>query len=343
MRNSFYPLNNLIDTLVHMNSSKNSFFKGLQGFTRHTDELLLKDAENSVYYWWWAFMRLSPVFWYANQTGLKPVDLELTKTLGLVGDLTSGSFGTWWRATGRKIFAEANHPAKLRLIDIDQADRVELYERSVVIEVPLTISRATLQRQFKKLLAEQHEGRLLNIAATSNAKLQLHTKRFNIRTLEIEYWVMLYRLLNQDIAIWRIGDRLQLSPSLKVRGVERTNADVRQGTSAFDKLHSLTGRYLYKAQYTLNHAEHGSFPNSTKVKLTSKPFGEKHDLDYRAATGQVINVPSEWHAWLDKQLSRDLKHEIIKRNRLDQSMRMPDGNTRRRFDAFLQGTSDLLS
>ena len=68
----------------------------------------------------------------------------------------------------------------------------------------------------------------------------------------------------------------------------------------------------------------------------------KEVLDYRAATGQVINVPSEWHAWLDKQLSRDLKHEIIKRNRLDQSMRMPDGNTRRRFDAFMQGTSDLL-
>jgi len=329
--------------LLAMNDSNRPFYKGVRGFTRQFESDLVEAAEDSVYYWWWAFMRLSPVFWYANQTGLKPVELELTKTLGLVGDLTSGSFGTWWRATGRKIFAEANHPAKLRLIDIDQADRVELYERSVVIEVPLTISRATLQRQFKKLLAEQHEGRLLNIAATSNAKLQLHTKRFNIRTLEIEYWVMLYRLLNQDIAIWRIGDRLQLSPSLKVRGVERTNADVRQGTSAFDKLHSLTGRYLYKAQYTLNHAEHGSFPNSTKAKLTSKPFGEKHDLDYRAATGQVINVPSEWHAWLDKQFSRDLKHEIIKRNRLDQSMRMPDGNTRRRFDAFLQGTSDLLS
>ena len=326
-----------------MNNSNTGFFKGLQGFTRQTDELLMQDAESSVYYWWWAFMRLSPVFWYANQTGLKPVDSEVSRTLELVGELTRGSFGTWWRATGRKIFAEAKHPAKVRLIEIDQTDRVELYERSMVIEVPLTISRATLQRQFKKLLAEQHEGRLLNIAASSNAKLQLHTKRFNTRTLEIEYWVLLYRLLNQDIATWRIGDRLQLAPSLRVRGVERTNVAVRQGASAFDKLHSLTGRYLYKAQYTLHHAEHGSFPNATKIKSTAKPFGEKHDRDYRAATGKVVDVPSDWHAWLDKQFASDLKHEIIKRNRLDQAMRMPDGNTRRRFNAFMQGTSDLLT
>ena len=154
---------------------------------------------------------------------------------------------------------------------------------------------------------------------------------------------MLYRLLNQDIATWRIGDRLQLAPSLRVRGVERTNVAVRQGASAFDKLHSLTGRYLYKAQYTLHHAEHGSFPNATKTKSTAKPFGEKHDRDYRAAVGQVVDVPSDWHAWLDKQFASDLKHEIIKRNRLDQAMRMPDGNTRRRFNTFMQGTSDLLS
>ena len=326
-----------------MNNSNIGFYKGLQGFTRQSDELLLQDAENSVYYWWWAFMRLSPVFWYANQTGLQPVDSNSARTLELVGELTRGSFGTWWRGIGRKIFVEAKHPAKVRLIEIDEVDRVELYERSMVIEVPLTISRATLQRQFKKLLAEQHEGRLLNIAATSNAKLQLHTKRFNTRTLEIEYWVMLYRLLNPDIATWRIGDRLQLAPSLRVRGVDRTNVDIRRGTSAFDKLHSLTGRYLYKAQYTLHHAERGSFPNATKSQSMTKPFGEKHDRDYRAAVGQVVDVPSDWHAWLDKQFASNLKHEIIKRNRLEEAMRMPDGKIRRRFDAFMLGTSDLLS
>lgn len=71
----------------------------------------------------------------------------------------------------RQVTLTAKHPAKVRLIEIDEVDRVELYERNMVIEVPLTISRATLQRQFKKLLAEQHEGRLLNIAATGTKLL----------------------------------------------------------------------------------------------------------------------------------------------------------------------------
>ena len=325
-----------------MNSSNNVFYKGLQGFTRQTDELLLEDAESSVYYWWWAFMRLSPVFWYANQTGLKPVDLEVAKTLDLSGDLKRSNFGVWWRATGRHLFAEAKRPSKMRVLNSDQLSSVELYERSMLVEVPLTISRATLLRQFKKILADEHEGRLLNIAATSNAKLKLHTKRFNTRTLEIEYWVLLYRLLNQDIATWRIGDRLQLSPSLRVRGVERTNDVVRRGASAFDKLHSLTGRYLYKAQYTLQHAEQGSFPNASKTQANVKPFGEKHERDYRAAIGQVVDVPSNWHAWLEKRFFNDLKNEIIKRNRLEKALQMPNGNTRKRFDAFMQGSIDLL-
>ena len=38
----------------------------------------------------------------------------------------------------------------------------------------------------------------------------------------------------------------------------------------------------------------------------------------------------------------DLKNEIIKRNRLEKALQMPNGNTRKRFDAFMQGSIDLL-
>ena len=325
-----------------MNSSNSSFYKGLQGFTRQRDDLLMRDAESSVYYWWWAFMRLSPVFWYANQTGLTPIDAATASTYEPAGDLKKGSFGAWWQETGRHIFAEAKRPAKVRPINVDDIETHVLYEKSMVIEVPLTISRATLLKQFKKLLADEHEGRSLDIAATSQAMFKLHTKRFNVRTLEIEYWVLLYKLLHEDIAIWRIGDRLQIAPSLRVRGVQRDHVAVRKGSSAFDKLHSLTGRYLYKAKFTQLHAEQGSFPNATNANKKSMPFGETHDRDYRAATGQLIGVESAWHEWLKKEFAFDLRDQIFKRNHIENNIRMLDPKTRRLMATFIDGTGDVL-
>jgi hypothetical protein len=325
-----------------MNSSNRPFYKGLQGFTRQRDDLLMRDAQSSVYYWWWAFMRLSPVFWYANQTGLTPINPAVANTYEQAGDLKRGSFDAWWQATGRHIFAEAKRPANVRLIDVDEIETHVLYEKSLVIEVPLTISRATLLKQFKKLLANEHEGRSLDIAATSQAMFKLHTKRFNVRTLEIEYWVLLYKLLHEGIAIWRIGDRLQIAPSLRVRGVQRDHVAVRKGSSAFDKLHSLTGRYLYKAKFTQLHAEQGSFPNATKASEISMPFGAEYDRDYRAATGQLIGVESAWHEWLQKEFAFDLRDQIFKRNHIENNMRMLDVKTRRLMTTFIDGTGDVM-
>ena len=53
------------------------FFKGILGFTRADDEVLAKEADASIYRWWWEFMRLSPVFWYARTRGIEPVDPKI--------------------------------------------------------------------------------------------------------------------------------------------------------------------------------------------------------------------------------------------------------------------------
>ena len=341
-RSSFVSFIYLRDILVTMKNTKTGFFKGLQGFTRANDDILSRDAESSVYYWWWAFMRLSPVFWYANQTGLKPIDSRVAETYELAGNLESNLFGLWWRNTGKSLFEEARRPAKVRVIDVDELNEFELYEKSVVMEVPLSISTAQILKQFKKELSKHHEQRSLDIAATSNALFRLQTKRFNERTLESQYWVLLYRLLNDEIAVWRIGDRLQLSPGLKVRGVQRTHVEVRRGSSAFDRLHSLTGRHLYKAQYLQVNSEIGSFPNFTKVAPRTNIFGTKHERDFQAAIGGVIGADSAWHVWLQKNFGSDLKQEVIKRNFIQDDMKMPDSKIRKRFAAFYDGSNDEL-
>ncbi len=70
-----------------MKFHRSRFYKGIPGFTVSSDDLLLTAAEASVYRWWWEFMRLSPVFWYARTTGLEPVIPEIAGAYAAAGKL----------------------------------------------------------------------------------------------------------------------------------------------------------------------------------------------------------------------------------------------------------------
>ena len=333
-----------------MNTRNRLFFKGLAGYTRIDDAITQGEARDTSYYWWWTFMQLSPVFWYAKQTGHQPSDPKVAETYELVGDIFDGNFYKWWNATGKTIFSEAKRPAKVRTVDLDQIEKIELYEKSVIVEIPLTIRKETIVSQLKKLLASidgveepLHAGRRLDLIATSNAKLRLHTKRFNKTTIEREYWAIIYRLLYPKIEIWRIGDRLRFAPEHKVRGVERIQYLSVQ-SNPFTLLHSLTGRYLYKAERTILNAERGSFPNPNKVEIPEDytPFAKKFEKDYMAAIGKVKGEPAVWLNWINETYAERLTRQIVKSNHLEREYMLPDSLVRLRLPAFIEGRSDEL-
>ncbi len=286
-------------------------------------------------------MRLGPVFWYARQTGLPIKHREMANTYAMAGDLSHSDFNKWWRDTGCNVFAEAKRPASVRSLLLDDLQKHEFFENGLLLEIPLTIRKETIIAQVKRILKEKHGGRELDLATTTTAKLRLHTKRFRMRTLEAEYWVLLYRLLYDDIATWRIGDRLQVSPSLKVRGAERIVFN--QGSNPFNKLHSLTGRYLYKARHTTVHVQQGRFPNASNVDPVVAPFGKRLDADFVAATKTSDKDPSEWKKWLHAEYHSSLVDQIACRNRIDSALRLPGSKLRQRLPAFISGKSDELN
>ena len=326
-----------------MKRQNTSFYKGLAGFTRATDQLIYDAAEHSVYRWWWEFMRLSPVFWYAQRTGLAPVDPNTSTMAKQAGDLSNHHFMTWWRETGSKVFAEERLPRKLRLLDVDSEPELELHPQgqSVIMEVPLSVTTRTLMKQFRALLAQQHDHKPVDVLAHSSAAWRLHTKRYNLNALENQYWVLVYKLLYPNIAVWRIGDRLQISPGLTVRDIDHSRYSKAQ-TNPRDKLQATVGRYLYKAQRALSNAECGNgFPNNTERTGLKMPFGKRHQADYLAATTAVKGQQSPWHQWLHEEFHEDLVYRIKNKNRL-RGMIAADLNFIKRFPAFVAGTSDLI-
>lgn len=324
-----------------MKVSKKPFFKGIQGFTREREEDLWRDAESSVYLWWWRYLRLSPVFWFARAAGVTPKHPDLARVYEAVGDLENDVFRRWWKDTGANLFVEESRPRQVRLVDEENFGEFVFYPagRSIVVEIPLTISQATITKQIRGILAQTHPGRSLNVMEHSTAKWALHTRRFNLNTLEREYWTLLYRRLYPDIAAWRIGDRLKMAPGLNLRDRDRWKEN--RTTSPHTRMSSTIGRYLYKAQWTLWNAEKGSFPNATKAEPVAMPFGEKLHRDYLNATGRRIDNVSPWHQWLHEQHYEDLAYRVRAKNNLPRMVAFTS-KMRERFPKFMAGGSDLI-
>lgn len=325
-----------------MKRSNRPFYKGIPGFTREQEDEYGHEAGRGIYGWWWRYLRLSPVFWFARTTGIAPKLPQLAKVFAEAGDLSHDNFNRWWRETGSQLYVEEVRPRRVRVVDEDNLEEFVFYPKgkSIVVEIPLTIRQGTISRQLREILAEHHAGRGLDVMAHSTAQWPLHTKRYKLDTLEREYWTLLYRMLYPDIAAWRIGDRLKLAPGLNLRDVDRWKFN--RTTSPLDRMSSTIGRYLYKAQWTLWNAEQGSFPNASKAAPAEKPFGSRMHSEFLEATGIRIDAHSPWHEWLHKEHHEDLVSRIRRKNNL-MGMTAIHAKTQERLPKFIAGESDLLS
>lgn len=325
-----------------MSNERSGFYKGIQGFRRSNKELLYAASEHSIYQWWWEFLRLSPVFWYAQHVGIAPVDPLLAKVCEQAGDIRQDRFEKWWRTTGSVLFEEARRPLQLRRVDEGALTEHVFYPagESMLVEVPLTVTSRTLVRQFKKLLAQTHGDQRVDVLEHSNAMWRLHTKRYNLIALENQFWVLVYRLLYPDIAAWRIGDRLQISPGLRLRDLEHRRFDGK--SSPISRAQSTVGRFLYKAQRTVSNAEQASFPNFNPVAAIEKPFGEGHHMEYLIVTRGTADKPSEWKQWLHKEFHWRLVQRIKEKNRI-YGVSAINPKVLSRLPKFIAGESDLLS
>jgi hypothetical protein len=330
-----------------MKKPRTGFYKGIPGFTVSSDDLLLEAAEASIYRWWWEFLRLSPVYWYARKTGKSIAISEIARAYEIAGNLQLPHFGVWWKRYGKYAFEEIHRPAKARIINLDRPVEHELYQQSLIVEIPLTITRKKILKDIKELLdSVGHEVNALNVISTTNAKLKLKSKKYSLSTIENEYWVLIYRILNPALQLWKLGDRLQLAPSNHVRG--RLPSDVAsinsRGHGPFARLQSLTGRHYYKARFARLHAEYGSFPDYTKIEAVNDrlPFGEKAHKDYLATTRESESEDSAWQQYIRQEYEQSLYFEIMRRNRLDRLI-IRDASAKERFPRFVSGEIDLTT
>jgi hypothetical protein len=327
-----------------MKMSKNQKYLGFKSKSKASEKAISELARGSIYFLWWSYLRLSPVLWFAKKTGAIPRDNGIARVAELSGDLNEKNFSKWWSQTGKNIFAESLAPPLVKVLGVDVNVRSPMStDDTLYLEVPLSISKEEIVQQVREILKVNHAGRGLDLMDKSTAQFPLHTHRYRLHRMETSYWVLLYRLLYRQAFDWQIGDRLQVAPHLKVR--EGIQVDQRRYHDYTDRsfLGAITGRHLYKARYTVLHAERGEFPNLEEIKLADRyqPFGLRLHTEFREATESRKGESSAWDDWLHKQFATDLTSKIIEINRFDSSLFRSSRPTRR-LKAFVDGSSDLL-
>lgn len=248
-------------------------------------------ADASLYGLWYRFLK-------ANKKEYPPpADLPASDPRVMFykkfGDLQE-DFSQWWKTHGRDAFRETRPYPFVRVLQqkrLDKSGSEDPFEgfvrpfdgktdfqlgveeerrsdvhrkedgdlRSIVVEIPMTISRALILQQLEEVLRALHVGDKLLRHEASTAKLKLHPKRrYDLHVYEklLAVWKF-YEESAENDTWWEIGERAGVDPALSPGRV----TDPRDKAANQEALGRLTQLMYAKAKKMMANAILGKFPS----------------------------------------------------------------------------------
>jgi hypothetical protein len=264
----------------------------LKGFSRlrfKSAEESLEDAKTSVRRWWWEYLRLSKDYWLICQTS-KPYRVEtqderLADIYRAWGDIHNCTFEEWWLERGPSVFREKEAFPKVAEIPRKPKERFQtkMLEDHIWIDIPLKLSKRTIQRQLGKILEAHQEQRLRNRLGLSTSEFKINPVQFRLHTLQKMHEVFsLHRELIEKPALFnkgkishttttdkadlfRIGKALRISPSNESLIGEPNEVIKRQ-----NRMRASVGRLLNRSSMLVANCEIGVFPSFKSVPLVEQ-------------------------------------------------------------------------
>jgi hypothetical protein len=202
-----------------------------------------KSGSNSVYYYWWAFLKRNKDYLACCQAGGKG---SLSKLYADFGDVRGDSFKEWWSSDGRgvRLFAEPTSASVEVLKSGVAAPNASEY---LTLALPKNLPKRYLLRRIGELLSkeENHPGaRGRQHARMSKAKFQVKGQP-NLAGLALTLKVYDFKVANPHLKLWEIGDQL---PRFMV-GNKISNKDTHgELVSKRNVLAASVARYVKKAE-----------------------------------------------------------------------------------------------
>jgi hypothetical protein len=289
-------------------------FKGMRLFRYVRPDVLLDDAKQSPYFWWWAYLRLSKDYWWVCQLKGKADDPRLRSMYRDFGDVFAMTFEDWWRKRGTHLFAERLAPPEVRELDRVNMRLSPGMSAHLLLEIPLNLTEATIIKQVKKLL-RNHPSR--EVQRRSSAKRAL-AKFTGIRKdlLQIAHltWQMHWQSRDPSQS-YKIG-QVQGSKSLYQIGKElrlvrtcmpQVTDNAERAAKRVNGMKVAVSRMLARANNLAQNAAVGTFPS---VQPIAEPIvwrrTQQQRLEEAVAAGQWQPLIESNQTVNVKQLDDDL-------------------------------------
>jgi hypothetical protein len=251
-------------------------FKGMRRFRYRRDDLLLNDAYESPYYWWWAYLRMSKDYWWMCQRHGVADDQRLVQMYYDFGKVYNMTFEQWWTKHGIWLFHEQMALPAVRQLTHSNMELSRPLGQHLLLEIPLNMTEKTIINQVRRML-RTHPGREVERVSTAKRKL---AKLIGIRQDVIESAYAVWRVhhesrdgrLVKKIAqvkgtksLYQIGKELSLVKTCmpvatdnKERAAKRVNG-----------MKVAVSRMLARANNLIDNATVGTFPC---IKAVNQPI-----------------------------------------------------------------------
>lgn len=217
---------------------------------------------NTVYYWWWAYLKRNADYIACCDSGGKG---KLAKLFTDFGDVRGDDFKAWWtfkvdgEARGAYLFAEPSVESSVKVLS--EGEKAPSASEALTVSLPLNFPKRFLERRFKSLLAEAHQGkRGVQLARTSKAK---YTFKGQPNIPALEQGLMVYDALKLAEGVkpkkpqWQIAQDLQIVE--KEMRIDKTDS-VRVAAGKKNVLTAIVGRYKKRVWQSIQMTSKGFFP-----------------------------------------------------------------------------------
>ena len=249
-------------------NSEHLVFKGMRRLRYRRDEVLLRDAMRSPYYWWWSYLRLSQDYWWVCRLRGAADDIRLAEMYDDFGNVYEMTFEQWWRRRGIGLFNEQVALPKVRALDGRDPRPNRNWDEHLLLEIPIHLTERTIISQVRRLLRE-HPMR--EVRRMSTAQRQL-AKLTGIRQDVIESAHAVWQLhhLSRDgrsvtkigqtqgtKSLYQIGKELRLVRSCMPQATD----DEARAAKRVNGMKVAVSRMLTRANNLIANAAVGTFPS----------------------------------------------------------------------------------
>ncbi len=248
----------------------------------------------SVYYYWWAFLRLSKPYKECCENGCAG---ELSDLYTYFGDVRDDDFMHWWKSgghpqgsknrihSGRKIFS---HGIRFPIREIhDPLLDKEGEDNRVVLSVPVGTDLSQMTAEFQQLMRPLVEARRRDCdERMREALFEVTSKNPTLRSLHKIYTALETKQRRSDLTPYQLAKELGITA--KLSGDEN---DQDHKMAALTELN----RLLKKAEVLVRNVERGRFPDHTDYKKKGKEPEPPRALRPKSVkrTEQVVVVAGE--------------------------------------------------